>query len=247
MQAIYLGNQQINAAALGNLPVSDIRLGQPIPSLVTESLSYYFDAAISASSANWRSVVPYGNRTGSLFQTTYTAVPPQFNLNGAVADINFGTVPNEIKQAPYTIIIVAKQKNDVGTANLTWFGNSSLGPNNFLQTSGSVGSSKFIRVATNVTSSVATTLSYTLNEYHQVAMTVSGSTFGGVSVWVDDNKQSLSGSGQFASQSLSIYWVIGTENSQNPLSGSVLAYCVYNRVLSDSEILKNYAHFKARF
>jgi hypothetical protein len=62
-----------------------------------------------------------------------------------------------------------------------------------------------------------------------------------------ENTWVFSGSGQFASQSLSIYWVIGTENSQNPLSGSVLAYCVYNRVLSDSEILKNYAHFKARF
>ena len=245
MQTLYVGNTLINDVMLGSTRMADVT--NTPPKLVTTSLTYYFDASISSSAANWRSVIPYGNRTGSLFQTNYTSTYPQtFNLTGSVPDINFGSTPTELKNSPYTILMVVNQKNDVGRANLTWYGNSSGGSNVFLQASGSVGSSKFLRVATDNSSSVATNLSFTLNEYHQVAMTVTGSTFAGVSVWVDNNKQTFQGADTFTGNNGSFYWIIGTENSQNPLSGSVLAYCVYNRVLSDTEILTNYEYFRAR-
>lgn len=243
MQTVYIGNTLVNDVMLGANRMTDIR--STSPTIVTSSLIYYWDASVSASAVDWKNVIPYGNRTGSLTQTTYTSTYPQtFNLTGSTADINFGSVAGEIQSSPYTIIMVVSQKNDTALTNLTWFGNSPS-QNLSLQTTGSIGSSKKLRVSTDNSSSIASNLNFSLNEFHQVALTVSSSTFAGINVWVDNNKESFTG-GTAIGTIGGLYWIIGNENSQRPLSGSVIAYTAYNRVLTDSEILQNYDYFQVR-
>lgn len=243
MQTVYFGNTLVNDVMLGSVRMTDVR--NVAPKLVTSSLIYYWDASVSASAANWRNVIPYGNRTASLSQTNYTSIYPQtFNLTGSVADINLGTRPGELQTSPYTVIIVVSQKNDTALTNLTWFGNSP-GQSLSLQTTGSIGSAKKIRVSTDNSSSIASNLSFSLNEFHQVALTVGGSTFADINVWVDSNKESFTG-GTAIGTIGGNFWIIGNENSQRPLSGSVVSYTAYNRVLTDSEILQNYDYFNTR-
>lgn len=244
MQTVYIGNTLINDVFLGSNRMADVR--STPPTLVTSSLIFYWDASVSASAANWRNVLPYGNRTGSLTQTTYTSTYPQsFNLTGSVADINFGTSPAELQSSPYTVIMIVSQKNDTALTNLTWWGGAGGGSNISFQTTGSIGSTKKLRVANAATSSIASTLNFTLNEFHQVALTVGSSTFAGVNVWVDNNKESFTGGASVGTPS-GPYWIIGTDSGLRPLSGSVIAYTAYNRVLSDSEILQNYDYFQTR-
>lgn len=243
MQTVYIGNTLVNDVMLGSNRMADVR--STPPKLVTSSLVYYWDASVSASAANWRNVIPYGNTTASLTQTTYTSAYPQtFNLTGSVADINLGSTPAQIQSAPYTVLMVVSQKNDTDLTNLTWWGGSPFS-NLSLQTTGSIGSPKKLRVKTDNSASIANNLNFTLNDFHQVVLTVNGSTFADINVWVDNNKQSFTGGTTLGSIG-SLYWIIGTENSQRPLSGSVISYCAYNRVLTDSEILTNYDYFQTR-
>jgi hypothetical protein len=167
-----------------------------------------------------------------------------FNLTGSVPDINFGSAAGELQSSPYTVIMIVSQKNDTALTNLTWWGGSA-GSNISFQTTGSIGSAKKLRVVTDNSSSIASTLNFTLNEFHQVALTVGSSTFAGINVWVDNNKESFQGGTSIGTVS-GPFWIIGTNNSLRPLSGSVIAYTAYNRVLTDSEILQNYDYFQTR-
>jgi Concanavalin A-like lectin/glucanases superfamily len=251
MQTVYFGNTLINDVMLGSNRMSEVT--NTPPTLVTSSLRYYYDASVSASAANWRAVMPYTGssaRTGSLTQTTYTSTYPQsFNLTGSVADINFGGgVPNELTgSGPYTIQMFVKPVNDTGNTNLFWYG-SVEGNRVEVQMSGSIGGTKFLRIQTGTSASVATNCVVSLNEYHQIVLTTDGSsTFAGFNLWVDNVKQSISGStANGVPTDTGLFWVIGTINSQRPLSGSVISHLVYNRKLSDSEILQNYDYFQTR-
>jgi hypothetical protein len=251
MQTVYFGNTLINDVMLGSNRMADVR--STSPSIVTSSLRYYYDASISASAANWRAVIPYTGssaRTGSLTQITYTSTYPQsFNLTGSVADISFGGgVPNELTgSGPYTIQMFVKPVNDMGNTNLFWYG-TAAGNRIEVQMSGSIGGTKFLRIQTGTSASVATNCVVSLNEYHQIVLTTDGSsTFAGYNLWVDNVKQSISGStANGAPPDTGLFWVIGTNSALRPLSGSVISHLVYNRKLSDSEILQNYDYFQTR-
>lgn len=245
MQTVYIGDTLINDVYLGSIRASEVT--NTPPKLVTSSLVYYFDASISASAANWRTVLPYGSKTGSLFQSSYTTDYPQtFILTGSIATIEFaGGTPSELQTNPYTLQILVYQKNDTALTNLTWWGNSGGGQNIQIQTSGSIGNNKFVRFDTPNSSSLANNIPFTLNDWHLVSVVVTGSRFDTVSLWVDNNKQNLGGTTTFGTIG-TLYWAIGTNNSQNALSGSVVSYSVYNRALSDSEILQNYTYFRNR-
>jgi hypothetical protein len=245
MQTVYIGDTLVNDIFVGSGRASDVF--NISPSIITTSLNFYWDAAYSASAANWRNVLPYGNKTGSLTQTTYTSTSPQsFNLTGSTADIVFGgTVPNALTgSGPYTIQMYVNPVKDTGSMNLFWFGSS--GDDLELQVSGSIGSKKYLKIATSSTSSVATNCEVSLNEYHLITLTTDGNnSYSGFNVWVDGNKQAISGSNSFAPIP-NLYWVIGANNSQRPLSGSVVSYLVYDRKLSDNEINQNLRYFRAR-
>lgn len=252
MQTIYIGNTLVNDVMLGANRMSDVF--NVSPSIVTSSLLYYFDAAYSASAANWRTVLPFTGsmgelqRTGSLTQTTYTSTYPQsFNLTGSVADINFaGNTPNELTgSGPYTVQLFVNPVKDTGSMNLFWWGNAA-GSDLQLQMSGSIGENKFLRIETSGTSSVATNCVVALNKYQLITLTADGTNqYSTFNVWVDGVKQAISGSTSFAPLG-TLYSVIGTYSSQRPLSGSVVSYLTYNRKLSDNEILQNLRYYQAR-
>ena len=125
MQTVYIGNTLVNDIFVGSGRQSDVF--NVSPSIVTASLVYYWDAAYSASAANWRNVLPFTGsvaKTGSLTQTSYTSTYPQsFNLTGSVADINFGATPSQlVGTGPYTLILYVKPVNGIGNTNLLWYG-----------------------------------------------------------------------------------------------------------------------------
>lgn len=250
MQTVYIGSTLVNDVMLGSSRMSEVT--NTPPKLVTSSLSYYYDASISASAANWRAVIPYtgsSTHTGSLTQTTYTSTYPQtFNLTGSVADINFNGTPNELTgSGPYTIQMFVKPVNDTGNTNLFWYGAALGGGTGLqLQMSGSIGGTKYLRIETDTSSSVATNCEVALNEYQLITLTTNGTAnFSGISVWVDNVQQSILGNEAFNVTSTS-FWVIGTISAIRPLSGSVISHLVYNRKLSDNEVLQNLTYFKAR-
>ena len=248
MQTVYLGNTLINDIFVGSGRQSDVF--NVSPTIVTSSLVYYFDAAYSSSAAGWRAVLPYtgsSTKTGSLTQTTYTSTYPQsFNLTGSAADINFaGAVTPLTTTNQQTIILYVKPVNDTGNTNLMWWGTVE-GNRTEIQMSGSIGGDKFLRIVTNSSSSVAQNCKVSLNDWHQIVLTTDGTTtFSAFNVWVDDVKQSISGSTVWAAPGNS-FWVIGTFAGQRPLSGSVVSHLVYDRKLSDNEILQNLRYFRAR-
>ena len=61
---------------------------------------------------------------------------------------------------------------------------------------------------------------------------------------LDSNKAQLSGASTFNVGTL--YWIFGTSNSNFPFSGSIFTQMIYNRKLTDNEILQNYQYFKYR-
>lgn len=254
MQTIYIGNTLVNDIMLGSNRMSDVF--NISPSIVTSSLFYYFDSATSASAANWRATIPYtgsggATRTGSLFQTNYTSQnPATFNLTGSQASIDFGGgTPAVIAgSGPYTIQLFAKPVNDIGLIDLFWYGAALGGGTSYqFQISGSVGGTKFLRIETDLTSSVARDCVVSLNQYHQFTFTADGTAnFNGLNLWVDGTKQAISGSTAFGPLVNTTYHSIGTNNGQRPLSGSVVGYLIYNRKLSDNEILQNLRYFNAR-
>ena len=245
MQTVYVGNTLINDVFLGSQRMDDVTQYKiPSGALATSGLINYWDASISASAANWRNVIPYGTRTGSLFQTSYTATyPATFNLTGSIPDINFGTTPAAVtaSNSVYTILINVKPTNDVALANVTWFGEQEL------QMTGSIGGTKYLRINTATSSSIATNLPVSLNQWHQIAITkTSDTTFASFNLWVDTNKQAISGSTSLNNIVDDRYWIIGTNNSLRPLNGNVISYLLYNRVLSDTEITNNFYYFKSQ-
>jgi hypothetical protein len=263
MQTVYIGSNLVNDVMLGSQRMVDVF--NVSPSIVTSSLALYFDASYSASAANWRATLPFTGsgtistttlqRTASLFQTDHTAIyPATFNLTGSQASIDFnGGVPLELTgSGPYTIQLFAKPVNDIGIVDLFWYGNAlgGGGISTQIQISGSIGGTKFLRIETEVSNSVARDCVVSLNQYHQFTFTADGTeNFNGLNVWVDSTKQAISGSASFVplpSKNTGPYNAIGTNNGVRPLSGSVVSYLIYNRKLSDNEILQNLRYFNAR-
>jgi hypothetical protein len=248
MQTVYVGNTLINDVMLGSQRMDDvIQYKIPTGSLTTSGLVYYFDANTNADNTSWRTVQPYGNVTGALFQTNHTsAYPASFNLTGSIPDINFGATPTVLRDSnsTYTVLMTVKPTNDAAAANLTWWGD---GRRSTLRLIGDVGGTKYMQIDTDTSSSIATNLPVSLNQWHQLGLTkTTNTTFASFNLWADTQKQAISGSTSLTDIINPFYWIIGTANSNVPLNGSVISYLVYNRVLSDTEIINNFYYFKSR-
>ena len=242
MQTVYIGNTLVNDVFVGSQKANDVL--SYTPTIVTSSLIHYFDASYSASAANWRDSV--GNRTGSLFQTSYTSTYPEsFNLTGSIPDINFGSVPVSLQgSGERTVIVWVYSKAGNTKRNMTWMGSVNSSDLVLFHT-GSATGLNYVAIGSDATSSVATSLPISLNEWHQVAYTTDGTnTYGGINLWLDSNKAQLSGASTFNVGTL--YWIFGTSNSNFPFSGSIFTQMIYNRKLTDNEILQNYQYFKYR-
>lgn len=251
MQTIYVGNTLINDIALGKSQIQDIWAQPPVIS--TLNLQYWFDTSFSASSVNWRANV--GNSTGSLSNTTFNSnYPPRYTLTGAGnSEILFTGGNPGPGTAARTTSVTFNTTSTGSVQNIVWFGNPTTSDLVALQIStGSVGTDAYLKVLyldtqppISTTSSIATELGpISPNKWYMATLQTSGSTFQGITVWLNNKSQTFSGTGSWTTDNL--YWINGAANGENGFSGSIQSNLYYNSYISQSAVLQNYEYYKLK-
>jgi hypothetical protein len=260
MQTVYIGNTLVNDVMLGSNRMSDVI--STAPSLVTSGLTLYFDAAYSASSTQWRAkVTPSGTAlTASLSQTIYSTTPPQYlNFTGSASVCTYIAGPAEGALTSASLagtgartvmtFIYPKESSSLDN-NIVWTGGAGDDRLFFQITSGSLNYLKIETLKGTTTQSVATQLGeIPYNQWNLVGYTTNGTnTYNGIDVWMNTQKQSLSGSTQWNVATTGTAYMEGsTAFGIKPYYGYVASTVVYNRKLTDSEWLQNYEYFQYRF
>ncbi len=247
MQTIYVGNTLINDIALGKSQIQNIWAQPPVISPI--NLQYWFDTSFSASSVNWKA--NFGNATGSLASTTFNSeYPPRYVMTGN-AEINMNTGNPGVGNAQRTNTVVFNTATTSSIQNISWFGNPSTSDLIALQiVSASAGGSAYLKFlyinsVGAQTGSIATNLGpISPNKWYVATLQTTGSTFAGVTLWLNNTSQSFTGTNGWTSDS--VYWSIGAASSANPFSGSIAANLYYNSYISQSAVLENYEYYKLK-
>lgn len=260
MQTVYIGNTLVNDVMLGSDRMSDVI--STAPSLVTSGLTLYFDAAYSASSTQWRAKVTPPNTalTASMTQVVYSATQPQYlSFTGSVSTCTYiaGGAEGALTSASLAgtgartvMMYVYPKESSSFDNNLVWTGGNGDDRLFFQITSGSLNYLKIETLKGTTTQSVATQLGeIPYSQWNMVAYTTNGTnTYNGIDVWLNSSKQSLSGSTQWnVATTGTAYMETSTAFGIKPYYGYVAATVVYNRKLTDYEMLKNYEYFQYRF
>ena len=250
MQTIYVGNTLINDIALGKSQIQDIWAQPPVIS--TLNLQYWFDTSFSASGVNWRANV--GNSTGSLTNTSFNSnYPARYTLTGAGdSEILFSGGNPGAGTAARTTTVTFNTSTTGSVQNIVWIGNPTTSDLLALQIStGSVGTDAYLKVLysnTNgpgTTSSIATDLgTISPNKWYSATLQTTGSTFAGITVWLNNKSQTFNGSGAWTTDAL--YWINGAASGLNGFSGSIQANLYYNSYISQSVVLENYQYYKLK-
>jgi hypothetical protein len=76
-----------------------------------------------------------------------------------------------------------------------------------------------------------------------------GNTIAAFEVWLNGNKQALTGSGTWTVQTTggNNFWAMGLIGNTRPYSGSIGYTFIYNRKLTDAEILQDYEYMQYYF
>jgi hypothetical protein len=70
----------------------------------------------------------------------------------------------------------------------------------------------------------------------------------GINVWLNNTSQSFSNGGTWDVPGVGVrYWEAGSIGGQLTFRGRIAFHLVYNRKLSDAEMIQNYDYFKLRF
>jgi hypothetical protein len=251
MSTVYIGDTLVNDIFLGSA-----RIGEPNPvnlTLVTSGLTAYFDAAYSASSVNWKSTT--GKYTASFLKTIYQSSPPQYyEITGSISDITYGDNEN-LNSASLsgtgsrTVMVWINPSSGSADSNILWYGNPAGNKLLFEISSGSIGQN-YLKIANDTSSSIATANgAVSLGNWQMATYTTNGTnTFSGINIWLNSNKQSIAGATTWDIDTTGIrYWETGTVNSSLSYLGKIGAHLVYNRTLTDAEIIQNVNYFKSRF
>lgn len=246
MQNIYIGSNYINDAYLGSNQMQNIWVNQP--NISYTNLQYWFDCSFSASAANWRA--NFGNATGSLVNASYqSSYPPRYVLTGANNEILFNVGnPGGNGTAARTTTVAFNTATTASVQNIVWFGDTSLA-NQLLAlqiSTSSLGTDAYLKVQFgNSTSSIATNLGpITPNKWYVATLQTTGSTFEGITVWLNNFSQTFTGNTSWTANNL--YWINGAANGQNPFSGSIQSNLYYNSYISASAIIDNYDYYKLK-
>jgi hypothetical protein len=250
MQTIYVGNTLINDIALGKSQIQQIWAQPPVIS--TLNLQYWFDTSFSASSVNWRANV--GNGTGSLGNATFNSdYPPRYTLTGAGnSEILFSGGNPGVGTAARTTSVTFNTTSVGSVQNIVWFGNPTTSQLLALQIStGSLGADAYLKVQyidsqNNIaTSSIATELgTISPNKWYMATLQTSGSTFQGITVWLNNKSQTFTGTNSWTTAD--VYWINGAANGANGYPGSIQANLYYNSYISQSAVLQNYEYYKLK-
>jgi len=273
MNQYYVGNSLINDSYLGTILIND--LFNYVPTLITSGLRTNFDAAQSASAANWRTSTPSAvPLTASLTQTRYVTGSgfPFYQLTGSVASIDYAFNQNVIDVgwgdsvgASYarTIMIVFNPASSSNASTLVYGGRL------YSATTGSVlemqlvtgsNGNRYLGVYTQTSdgssetsksSSLAQNLGVVNNDTWYVATLTSDgtNTYNAFNLWLNYDKQSISGSQTWfvQAQTLSTYYGSGTFGALRNFPGKIAHTLYYDRKLSDAEIQQNYQYFASLY
>jgi hypothetical protein len=254
MQTVYIGNTLVNDVMLGSQRMGDILLDKV--SIVTSGLTAYFDASFNASASSWRATT--GNYTASIGGTIYNSTYPQnYQLTSSIAGITYGlntalssaSLSGTGSRTMITFISPASSSTD---ATVVWTGDGAPGNPGlkFLVTSSSLN----LKIISDRTASPSTETftglgSLSLNNWFMAAYTTDGTdNTNGITVWLNNASQSFSNGGTWlVAEAGTRYWETGAINAQFPFRGRIAFHLVYNRKLSDAEMIQNYDYFKLRF
>ena len=252
MQTVYIGNTLVNDVMLGSQRMQDVLLDKP--SIVTSGLTAYFDASFNATTSSWRATS--GNFTASFGGTVYNSAYPQnYQLTGSLAGITYGlntalSTASLSGTGSRTLIAFVSPVSSSNEGNIVWCGDGALNGLRFLVTSSSLN----LKIVSNGTASPSTETftglgGLSLNNWSMAAYTTDGTNnTNGINVWLNNTSQSFSNGGTWDIQTVGTrYWETGTIGGLLPFRGRIAFHLVYNRKLTDSEMLQNYEYFKFRF
>jgi hypothetical protein len=252
MQTVYIGNTLVNDVMLGSQRMGDVLLDKP--AIVTSGLTAFFDASNNATTSSWRATT--GNYTASIGGTIYNSAYPQnYQLTSSIAGITYG-LNTALSSASLsgtgsrTVISFVSPVSSSSEGNIVWTGNGSLDGLRFLVTSSSLN----LKIVSNGTASPSTETftglgGLSLNNWFMTAYTTDGTNnTNGINVWLNNTSQSFSNGGTwFVAETGIRYWEAGAINAQLTFRGRIAFHLVYNRKLTDAEMIQNYDYFKLRF
>jgi hypothetical protein len=250
MQTIYVGNTLINDIALGSTQIQEV--WSTPPQISTTNLQYWFDCSFSASVSNWRA--NFGNATGSLVNASFeSSYPQRYVLTGANNEILFSGGNPGTGTAARTTVVTFNTTTTGSVQNIVWFGNPTTSDLLALQIStGSVGTDAYLKVLyldtqapILTTSSIATELGpISPNKWYMATLQTTGSTFEGITVWLNNKSQTFNGTGSWTTANT--YWINGAASGVNPFAGSIQANLYYNSYISQSAVLQDYQYYKLK-
>ena len=263
MQTVYIGNTLINDVMLGSRRMDDV-LQLQVQSVKT-SLTALWDGNYNTTTSSWQASV--GNYTASIGSgvklITGSGQTSYYSLTSSLPSFAWGS-PADIISAGLsftgsrTVLLWINPINLTNQSVLTWCGQNAGGADtgviefvissatnlNKLVISGST-------AAGIVTAERATNLgSVTTGSWQMVGYTTNGgNTLAAFDVWLNNNKQSLTGSGQWTvkTDGGNNFWEFGLISGLKPYSGSIAYQFIYNRKLTDSEIAQNYQYMQTYF
>jgi hypothetical protein len=252
MQTVYIGNTLVNDVMLGSQRMGDVLLDKP--AIVTSGLTAYFDASFNATTSSWRATT--GNYTASIGGTIYNSTYPQnYQLTSSLAGISYG-FNNALITASLqgtgsrTVISFVSPVSSSSEGNIVWTGDGALNGLRFLVTSSSL-NLKLVSNATGLPSNQTFTElgAMSLNNWFMAAYTTDGTnSTNGINVWLNNASQSFSNGGTwYVAEDGVRYWEAGSIGGQLTFRGRIAFHLVYNRKLTDAEMIQNYDYFKLRF
>jgi hypothetical protein len=263
MQLVYLGNTLINDVMLGSQRMDDVLQIQT--QYVKTNLQALYDGNFNATTSSWRTVV--GNATASIGSgvqfITGSNKTPYYNVTGSINSFAWGTAQNIIDfglsgTGARTVLLWINPTNLTNESVLTWYGQNAGGtPTGDIELliSSQANSNRLIVSASTAAGAIATGSavdlgSVTTGSWQMVGYTTDGgNTIGAFNLWLNGNKQILTGSRTWSVNMTggNNFWEFALISAAKPYSGSVAYQFIYNRKLTDTEIVQNYQYMLANF
>ena len=249
-QKIYLGSETAEKMYLGEHPISSF-LGKV--GVVGDGLIHYFNSQQTIDGSYIYDMI--GGVTGSYVQAVnYDATEKVLNFNSAintpVLSFSGGTPIVGNPPSEHSVFIFTKTKDEGSVRTIEFMGQSGVPASDYsvnLEFTNDSGTNTFQLSNESVATIPAYSLGeVTLNEWHQVGYTFSGSVLNDVTMWLDENQEQITGSASNMRIDTQ-YWEMGSEGGVGPYSGSIGAVLVYNRKLTDKEVKHNYQILSASF
>jgi len=270
MQTVYIGNTLINDVMLGSQRMDDVLQLNVTP--IRTGLTALWEGNYNTATSSWRAYV--GNYTASMDPAgangkvtliTGSNKTPYYAFSGSLPSFVWGnasdiTSTGQDLAKARTVLLWINPSSLTNQSVLSWCGQnaggvlngdlqfviSSAANQNKLVISGSLPNGGGVIS----TGSAVNLNSVVTGSWQMVGYTTNGgNTIGAFEVWLNNSKQALTGSGIWGVKvdGGNNFWEFGLVSGIKPYSGSMAYQFVYNRKLSDSEIIQNYDYIRSTF